>query len=278
MKIALESLLKKTVAIINSLKQKGRYEMMLSSKRKFKRFDLPLIVKFKPTYGAVEYATAVTRNLSCYGLCLETKDLNFIRYENLELNIKLPEQESSVSLSGNVVWKRKVRGKSLGGIKLKIKDSNIHKKDMENIFVSSKIPEDNIYLSDTDYKMKEQKKKKSVSGGTVKKSKTIQQAPASGITKQYLRSGNCKVTFKIPEAAAPDAKNVTIVGDFNNWDPAATPMTGLKTGDFKITLTLEAGREYRFKYLIDGNRWENDWGADRYVPNEFGADDSVLIL
>jgi hypothetical protein len=41
---------------------------------------------------------------------------------------------------------------------------------------------------------------------------------------------------------------------------------------------LETGREYRFKYLIDGKRWENDWHADRYEPNIYGTDDSVVVI
>jgi hypothetical protein len=43
-------------------------------------------------------------------------------------------------------------------------------------------------------------------------------------------------------------------------------------------LHLEAGRAYRFRYLLDGCRWENDWQADAYLPNEFGGEDSVIDL
>ena len=41
---------------------------------------------------------------------------------------------------------------------------------------------------------------------------------------------------------------------------------------------LPPGRAYRFRYLLDGHRWENDWDADAYVPNGFGSDDSVVDL
>ena len=41
---------------------------------------------------------------------------------------------------------------------------------------------------------------------------------------------------------------------------------------------MAAGRAYRFRYLLDGHRWENDWAADAYKPNDFGADDSVVDL
>jgi hypothetical protein len=102
---------------------------------------------------------------------------------------------------------------------------------------------------------------------------------SSGIKKKYLKSnGLCNVTFILPKEATPDAQVVTIVGDFNNWDLTKSQMKKLKNGDFKATLTLHSGREYRFRYCIDGARWENDWCADKYVPNVFGSDDSLVIV
>ena len=45
-----------------------------------------------------------------------------------------------------------------------------------------------------------------------------------------------------------------------------------------MTVDLNAGRAYRFRYLLDGKRWYNDWAADAYVRNDFGGDDSVVDL
>ena len=73
-----------------------------------------------------------------------------------------------------------------------------------------------------------------------------------GIKKQYLKSKNsCKVTFRLPRVAAPDAKSVCIVGDFNNWSIHANPMKKLKNGNYTITLELETGREFEFRYLVN---------------------------
>lgn len=102
--------------------------------------------------------------------------------------------------------------------------------------------------------------------------------PAEQMKKQYLKNAECKVTFRLPETAAKDAEKVTIVGDFNSWDLDATPMKKLKDGSFSVTLKLRQGSEYRFKYLINGTRWENDWHADKYVPNAFASDDSVVVV
>jgi hypothetical protein len=100
-----------------------------------------------------------------------------------------------------------------------------------------------------------------------------------GLKKQYLKSRNaCKVTFMLPREAASDARNVALCGDFNNWDSNMNLMKPLKKGDYTVTLELEKDKEYRFRYLINGSRWENDWKADRYVPNAFGGDDSVVVV
>jgi len=103
--------------------------------------------------------------------------------------------------------------------------------------------------------------------------------PVSGVKKQYLKSSlSCKVTFRLPKDAAPDAGMVTVVGDFNNWSLTETQMKKLKSGDFTATVELPCNREFRFRYLIDSRRWENDWCADKYMPNEFGSDDSVVVI
>ena len=47
-------------------------------------------------------------------------------------------------------------------------------------------------------------------------------------------------------------------------------------GGFSVTVDLDAGRAYRFRYLLDGQRWDNDWAAHAYVANDFGGDDSVV--
>ena len=45
-----------------------------------------------------------------------------------------------------------------------------------------------------------------------------------------------------------------------------------------MTLALEAGRPYRFRYLVDGEQWLNDETADGWLPNQFGSADSVIAI
>jgi len=95
------------------------------------------------------------------------------------------------------------------------------------------------------------------------------------LKKTYSKTGRvCRVTFRLP--AEVQAEQAALLGEFNDWDAAAAPMRRRKDGSFSLTLSLKSGRAYRFRYLLDGRRWENDWAADAYVPNAFGAEDSVV--
>ena len=96
-------------------------------------------------------------------------------------------------------------------------------------------------------------------------------------TKNYSSTGEvCRVTFRLP--AEVNAETVALCGEFNEWDAEANPMKKLKAGDFSTTISLDAGNTYRYRYLIDGERWENDWDAEGYAANEFGAEDSVITV
>lgn len=95
--------------------------------------------------------------------------------------------------------------------------------------------------------------------------------------KSYTRTGrSCRVTFYLP--AEVTANRVALCGEFNDWRPDAHPMRMKKDGSHYVSLSLDTGRSYRYRFLVDDTHWENDWNADEYRPNEFGSDDSVVIL
>jgi 1,4-alpha-glucan branching enzyme len=98
------------------------------------------------------------------------------------------------------------------------------------------------------------------------------------IKKQFLKSRpECKVKFRVSKEKAGDADAITLVGDFNDWDQSATPMTHLKSGDFTATLYLDVDRNYNFRYLADGETWMNDDEADALVPTEFPGEMNSVI-
>ena len=77
---------------------------------------------------------------------------------------------------------------------------------------------------------------------------------------------------------APASSQVVVVGDFNDWDPAATPL--LRTteqGEWTVELRLKPGR-YHYTFLIDGRRWEGDPSEPRAPESDFGAPVSVLTV
>ena len=97
-----------------------------------------------------------------------------------------------------------------------------------------------------------------------------------GIAKQYLKTKPvCKVTFTVP---AEDAKKVSVVGDFNNWNPKGSTLKKLKNGTFKGTFDLPKESTYEYRSLVDGN-YVNEAEADRYQWNDYaGTENAVLEL
>lgn len=84
------------------------------------------------------------------------------------------------------------------------------------------------------------------------------------------------VVLELPKEAG--ATSVAVAGEFNDWSVRSHEMGRRDDGSFAITLELEPGRTYCYRYWVDNERWENDWSADAYVPNEYGGDNSLLDL
>lgn len=99
------------------------------------------------------------------------------------------------------------------------------------------------------------------------------------LRKRYLKGKDCQVKFVLEKELCPGARTVHLVGDFNQWDKRSCPMHRLKDGSFSVSVRLKTGKEYHFRYLIDGCQWETDWHADKHVPTIFGdSENSVVVL
>ncbi|MDQ1391133.1 MAG: hypothetical protein QOF30_110 [Acidimicrobiaceae bacterium] len=95
--------------------------------------------------------------------------------------------------------------------------------------------------------------------------------------KTYAKSTKtCRVTFELPAEVA--AHTASVCGDFNEWSATDHPMVRRKDGRFSVTISLSVDRSYRYRFLIDGTHWENDWDAEMYVHNEFGTEDSLISV
>lgn len=78
-----------------------------------------------------------------------------------------------------------------------------------------------------------------------------------------------KVTFVLSAEIVADASNGLLLGEFNNWDiENGFSLKKSKDGSMKATLSLEGGRSYQYRYLLDGGRWENDHNAHAYTQVE----------
>ncbi|HLQ30661.1 MAG TPA: isoamylase early set domain-containing protein [Ktedonobacteraceae bacterium] len=83
-----------------------------------------------------------------------------------------------------------------------------------------------------------------------------------------------RVTFTLPVGTWADA--IYLVGEFNNWNESSHPFQRNREGAWIITVDLELGRSYQFRYRRDGE-WMNDNQADAYVQNPYGSDNFVVI-
>lgn len=70
------------------------------------------------------------------------------------------------------------------------------------------------------------------------------------------RDGTVRVTFALP--ADQPGGPVSVVGDFNNWDPFSHPLRRRANGTRSATVTVPAGSTLRFRYLGDGGLWFDD--------------------
>jgi hypothetical protein len=75
---------------------------------------------------------------------------------------------------------------------------------------------------------------------------------------------------------APSAANVSLVGDFNDWDASKTPLVRAAKGLWTITLPLSAGR-HLYQFVVDGT-WLPDPGAPVAGDDGFGRTNSVRIV
>jgi 1,4-alpha-glucan branching enzyme len=99
----------------------------------------------------------------------------------------------------------------------------------------------------------------------------INKKTESNVMRVKFLQGKIKFEF-----SAPEAKEVSLVGSFNQWNSQANPMKKDKKGIWKVALSLEPGR-YEYRFLVDGN-WENDPSCPCCVTNEFGGENCVKIV
>ena len=76
----------------------------------------------------------------------------------------------------------------------------------------------------------------------------------------------------------PGARSVTVVGTFNDWRPESIPLEEVDhDGVWRTTVVLPTGT-YEYMFVVDGERWVPDRLADRLVADDFGRENSIVIV
>lgn len=102
--------------------------------------------------------------------------------------------------------------------------------------------------------------------------------PQVAAVQRQLPASDTVLTFVV---VAPSAAKVSVVGDFNQWNAGATPMTRIGNSNaWSVTVPMSAGR-HLYSFFTVGRDGEQ-WMADPYAPaapdDGFGRANSVIIV
>ncbi len=87
--------------------------------------------------------------------------------------------------------------------------------------------------------------------------------------------GQWQTTFRFLPPG--EARTVTVVGSFNNWDRQAHALAAGADGEWSVTLAIPTG-VHEYKFLVNGTDWFEDPANDDRVPDGFGGHNSRLRL
>jgi hypothetical protein len=88
-------------------------------------------------------------------------------------------------------------------------------------------------------------------------------------------AGTAPVTFVL---RAPGATRVSVVGDFNNWDAEATPMSHGGSGDLWVLSVRLPRGVHLYSFVLDGSEWRPDPSAPLAADGSFGGHNSVVVV
>ena len=94
------------------------------------------------------------------------------------------------------------------------------------------------------------------------------------ITKKRHRGRPHKVVFTLPDAGEP----VSVVADFNGWDPDAHPLRKRSNGVRSVAVMLPPARSTRFRYVPRTADYFDDPDGDGLEPNGYGETHTLLAV
>jgi predicted flap endonuclease-1-like 5' DNA nuclease len=89
-----------------------------------------------------------------------------------------------------------------------------------------------------------------------------------------------KVTFTLSADVVAGASSGLLLGEFNNWDyNNGISLKKQKDGSMKATASLEPGKTYQYRFLLNDGRWVNDQNAEQYYYAEgFQVENCVITV
>lgn len=103
---------------------------------------------------------------------------------------------------------------------------------------------------------------------------------ASGVALQSVANVPSE-SRQVPVAVGVElanARTVSVVGDFNDWDPSVTPMQRVgKAGPWSATVLAKPGR-HTYAFMVDGTTLVADPRAPRVKSSDFDGDASVMMV
>ncbi|MDH3283955.1 MAG: isoamylase early set domain-containing protein [Acidobacteriota bacterium] len=90
--------------------------------------------------------------------------------------------------------------------------------------------------------------------------------------------GSDKISVTFETRSHTDAGRISLVGEFNDWNPLRHPMRKRKDGAWSATVRLDSGQRYQYRFLVDETEWATDVEADAVVVNPYGEENSVVAL
>ncbi len=95
------------------------------------------------------------------------------------------------------------------------------------------------------------------------------------VQKTYFKTKDyCKVKFTFN---VENAETVEILGLNSDWENSII-MSKKKNGTFTCDVSLPKNSQHEFKYRVNETEWLNEPQADSLNHNEFGGQNSVIIL
>lgn len=85
------------------------------------------------------------------------------------------------------------------------------------------------------------------------------------------RDGSVRVTFALPADEPGGA--VSVVGNFNDWNPFTHPLRKRANRTRSAAVTVQAGSTLHFRYLAEGGRWFDD----ESVPAQDGRGAAITV-